>query len=129
MAGSSSMMFDSIPASMPHVKAGRLRVLAVSSGHRMALLPDVPTVAESGVKGFAADNVFGIMAPRGTPPQALAVLTKAVRAAVEAPDVRQRLQEQGVELRFTPAEEFGKVVDQEFSTWGKVVERAHVKLQ
>ena len=129
MAGSSSMMFDSIPASMPHVKAGKLRVLAVASGKRIAMLPDVPTVAESGIKGFAADNVFGLMAPKGTPPDALAVLTKAVRAAVESPDLRQRLQDQGVELRFTPAPEFAKLVDEEFGTWGKAVQQANVKLQ
>jgi tripartite-type tricarboxylate transporter receptor subunit TctC len=129
MAGSASMMFDSIPASMPHVKSGRLRVLAVASSHRLAMLPDVPTVAESGLQGFGADNVYGVMVPKGTPPQVIAVLNRAVRAAVDAPDVRQRLQEQGVELRYTPADEFAKVVDQEFRTWGKVVEQAKVKLE
>jgi tripartite-type tricarboxylate transporter receptor subunit TctC len=129
MAGSSSMMFDSIPASMPHVKAGKLRVLAVASNHRVAMLPDVPTVAESGLQGFGADNVYGLMVPRGTPPQAIAALNRAVRAALEAPDVRQRLQEQGVELRYTPAEDFTKVVDHEFQTWTKVVEQAKVKLE
>ncbi len=129
IAGSSSMMFDSIPASMPHVKAGKLRVLAVASNHRLAMLPDVPTVAESGLQGFGADNVYGVMVPKGTPPQAIAALTRAVRAAVDAPDVRQRLQEQGVELRYTPADEFAKVVDQEFRTWSKVVEQAKVKLE
>ena len=129
IAGSSSMMFDSIPASMPHVKAGKLRVLAVASNHRVAMLPDVPTVAESGLQGFGADNVYGLMVPKGTPPQAIAALNRAVRAAVEAPDVRQRLQEQGVELRYTPAEDFTKVVDHEFQTWTKVVEQAKVKLE
>jgi tripartite-type tricarboxylate transporter receptor subunit TctC len=129
MAGSSSMMFDSIPASMPHVKSGKLRVLAVASSRRMAMLPEVPTVAESGMPGFAADNVFGIMAPRGTPPQAIAVLARAVRTALDSAELRQRLQDQGVELRYTPAEEFSKVVDQEFRTWGKAVEQAKVKLE
>ena len=129
MSGSSSMMFDSIPASMPHVKAGKLRILAVSSGQRMAMLPDIPTVAESGIKGFSADNVFGIMAPKGTPPAQLATLAKAVRAAVENPALRERLQQQGVQLRFTPAAEFGKLVESEFRTWGQAVEHAKVKLQ
>jgi tripartite-type tricarboxylate transporter receptor subunit TctC len=129
MAGSSSMMFDSIPASMPHVKAGKLRVLAVASSKRVGLMPDVPTVAESGIPGFSADNVFGILAPKGTPPAAIAVLGKAVREAVENPELRQRLQQQGVELRFTPAPEFGKLVESEFRTWGKAVEDAKVKLQ
>jgi tripartite-type tricarboxylate transporter receptor subunit TctC len=129
MAGSSSMMFDSIPASMPHVKAGKLRVLAVASSRRMAMLPEVPTVAESGLRGFAADNVFGIVVPRGTPPAAIAGLAKAIRAAVEAPELRQRMQEQGVELRFAPADEFAKLIDQEFRTWGKAVEQAKVRLE
>jgi tripartite-type tricarboxylate transporter receptor subunit TctC len=128
MAGSSSMMFDSIPASMPHVKAGKLRVLAVASSKRVGLMPDVPTVAESGIPGFSADNVFGILAPKGTPPAAIAVLGKAVREAVENPELRQRLQQQGVELRFTAAAEFGKLVESEFRTWGKAVEDANVKL-
>jgi tripartite-type tricarboxylate transporter receptor subunit TctC len=129
MSGSSSMMFDSIPASMPHVKSGKLRVLAVASSRRMSMLPDVPTLEESGLKGVAADNVFGLMVPKGTPPAAIEALTRAVRAAVEAPDLRQRMQEQGVELRFTPGGEFAKVVEQEFRTWGKVVEQAKVKLE
>ncbi|MBA2960766.1 MULTISPECIES: Bug family tripartite tricarboxylate transporter substrate binding protein [Ramlibacter] len=129
MSGSSSLMFDSIPASMPHVKAGKLRVLAVASSRRMAMLPDVPTVAESGLRGFSADNVFGVVAPKGTPPQVLATLQRAVRAAVEAPELRQRLQDQGVELRFSAPDEFGKTIEQEFRTWGQVVERAKVRLE
>ncbi len=129
MAGSASMMFDSIPASMPHVKSGKLRVLAVASSKRMAMLPDVPTVDESGVKGFAADNVFGLVAPKGTPPAALAALAKAVRSAVESPELRQRMQEQGVELRYTPADEFGKLIGDEFRTWGRAVEQAKVRLE
>jgi tripartite-type tricarboxylate transporter receptor subunit TctC len=129
MAGSSSMMFDSIPASMPHVKAGKLRILAVASTRRMAMLPDVPTVAESGLRGFAADNVFGVMVPKGTPPAAIAALTRSLRAAVENPELKQRMQEQGVELRFAPADEFAKVVDQEFRTWGRAVEQAKVRLE
>ena len=128
MAGTASMMFDSIPASMPHVKSGRLRVLAVASSKRVGLLPNVPTVAESGVKGFEANNVFGISAPRGTPPAVIATLAKALQAAIDAPDLKQRMQNQGVELKFTPAAEFGQVIEQEFRTWGKAVEMANVKL-
>jgi tripartite-type tricarboxylate transporter receptor subunit TctC len=129
VSGRASMMFDSIPASMPQVKAGKLRVLAVSSGHRVAMLPEVPTVAEAGVKGFSADNVFGVMAPKGTPPQAIAALEKAIRVAVESPELRKILQEQGVELRYTPAAPFGKLVDAEFRTWGRAVQQANVRLQ
>jgi tripartite-type tricarboxylate transporter receptor subunit TctC len=128
LSGRSSLMFDSIPASMPHVKAGRLRVLAVASSRRLAVLPDVPTIAEAGVN-FSADNHFGLMVPKGTPPQVIATLARAVRAAVESPDLKQRLLEQGVELRYTPAEEYTKVIDEEFRTWGKVVQQAKVRLE
>jgi tripartite-type tricarboxylate transporter receptor subunit TctC len=128
MSGSSSMMFDSLPASMPHVKSGRLRVLAVASGKRLSLLPNVPTVEESGVKGFEANNVFGISAPKGTPAAIMTTLSKAIQTAVGSPELKQRMQDQGVELKFTPADEFGRMVEQEFRTWGKAVEMAKVKL-
>lgn len=128
MAGTSSMMFDSIPASMPHVKSGKLRVLAVASGKRVAMLPNVPTVEESGVKGFEANNLFGFSAPKGTPPAVIATLAKAIQSALSSPELVQRMQEQGVELKFTPAAEFGVMVEQEFRAWGKAVEAAKVKI-
>jgi tripartite-type tricarboxylate transporter receptor subunit TctC len=129
MAGSSSMMFDSIPASMPHVKSGKLRVLAVASSKRVGLLPAVPTVSEAGLKGFEANNVFGISAPKGTPAPVLATLARAIQTALNSPELRQRMQDQGVELKYTPAEEFGPIIEQEFRTWGKAVEMAKVKLE
>ena len=129
IAGSSSMMFDSIPASMPHVKSGKLRVLAVASSKRVAVLPNVPTVDESGIKGFEANNLFGISAPKGTPPAVIAILANAIQAALNSPELKQRMEAQGVELKFTPAEEFGRMVEQEFRTWGKAVEMAKVKLE
>ena len=128
IAGTSSMMFDSIPASMPHVKSGKLRVLAVASSKRVSLLPDVPTVDESGVKGFEANNLFGFSAPRGTPAAVIATLSKALQAALSSADLQQRMQEQGVELKFTPGPEFGAMAEQEFRAWGKAVEAAKVKL-
>ena len=128
MAGTSSMMFDSIPASMPHVKSGKLRVLAVASSKRVAMLPNVPTVDESGVKGFEANNLFGFSAPKGTPPAVIATLAKAIQSALASPELNQRMQEQGVDLKFTPAAEFGALIDQEFRAWGKAVEAAKVKL-
>ena len=128
MSGISSMMFDSIPASMPHVKSGKLRVLAVASSKRVSLLPQVPTVEESGVKGFEANNLFGISAPKGTPAPVLAKLAKAIQTALSSPDMKERMQAQGVELKFTSGEEFGPLVEREFRIWGKAVEMAKVKL-
>lgn len=128
IAGSSAMMFDSIPASMPHVKAGKLKVLAVASGKRVSSLPDVPTVQEAGVPGFEANNLFGFVVPKGTPAPAIKALSAAIQSAVAAPGMREAMEAQGVELKFTPAPEFGKMMEQEFNTWGKVVETAKVKL-
>jgi tripartite-type tricarboxylate transporter receptor subunit TctC len=128
MAGTSSMMFDSIPASMPHVKSGKLRVLAVASGKRVAMLPNVPTVDESGVKGFEANNLFGFSAPKGTPPAVIATLAKAMQSALASPELIQRMLEQGGELKFTPAAEFDVMVEREFRSWGKAVEAAKIKL-
>lgn len=128
IAGSSAMMFDSIPGSMPHVKSGKLRVLAVASGKRVSSLPDIPTVQEAGVPGFEANNLFGFVVPKGTPPAAIKVLSEAIQTAVAAPGLRQSMEAQGVELKFTPPEEFGKMISQEFSVWGKVVEEAKIKL-
>ncbi len=128
ISGISNMMFDSIPASMPHVKSGKLRVLAVASSKRMSLLPNVPTVDESGVKGFEANNLFGISAPKGTPAPVLAKLAKAIQSSLSSPDLKERMQAQGVELKFTSGEEFGPLIEREFRIWGKAVEMAKVKL-
>jgi tripartite-type tricarboxylate transporter receptor subunit TctC len=128
MAGTSSMMFDSIPASMPHVKSGRLRVLAVASGKRVSSLPDVPTVDESGLKGFEANNLFGLTAPKGTPPAIIATLARAIQSVLASPELRKHMEEQGVELNYTPPDEFGAMIEQEFRTWGKAVEAAKIKL-
>ena len=128
ISGSSTMMFDSIPASMPHVKSGKLKVLAVASSKRIGLLPNVPTVDESGLAGFEANNVFGITAPQGTPPAVLATLTKAIQIALSSPELIQRMQSQGVDLKFKSANEFSTTIAHEFGTWGKAVETARVKL-
>ena len=128
ISGSSTMMFDSIPASMPHVKSGKLRVLAVASSKRMSLLPQVPTVDEGGLTGFEANNVFGVAVPKGTSPAVLATLTKAIQIALSSPELIQRMQSQGVDLKFTPASEFSTTIAHEFATWGKAVATARVKL-
>ena len=128
MAGRSSMMFDSIPASMPHVKSGKLRVLAVASGKRVGLLPDVPTVDEAGVKGFEANNLFGVYAPKGVPASVIATLAQAIEGVLASQELRQRLQAQGVELHYSPPAEFGRQVELEFRNWSKLIETARIKL-
>jgi tripartite-type tricarboxylate transporter receptor subunit TctC len=128
MAGRASMMFDSIPASLPHVKSGKLRVLAVASSRRVSSLPDVPTVEEAGVKGFRADNLFGVYAPRGTPSAIVATLAQAIEGVLAQPDLKQQLQAQGVELRFSPSAEFANLAEHEFRNWGRLIEAAKIRL-
>lgn len=128
ISGASAMMFDSIPASMPHVKSGKLKVLAVASSKRVNSLPDIPTVQEAGVSGFEANNLFGFVVPAGTPTNAIATLSKGIERALADPLLLKSMEAQGVELKFTPADEFGKMISQEFAVWGDVATKAKIKL-
>ena len=127
--GTSVMMFDSIPGSMPLVQAGKLKFLAVASGRRISTLPDVPTVAEAGVQGFEADNWFGFVAPKGTPQEAIDVLSAAVQKVVSQPELVKQISSQGAELRYLPPAELDKLIRQEHETWAKVVKDAKVQVQ
>jgi tripartite-type tricarboxylate transporter receptor subunit TctC len=127
--GSSSMMFDSIPGSMPLVQAGKLKFLAVASTTRVTLLPDVPTMAEAGVKGVEANNLFGFTAPKGTPKEALETIENALKKVLASPDLKKSLAAQGAELIYTPAEPFGQMIRQEHKTWADVVSAAKVTVE
>lgn len=129
IAGNSSMMFLSGPNAMPHVKAGRLRVLAVAGNERLPTLPNVPTVDEGGVKGFEANNLFGFNVPKGTPAAAIAVLTRSIAAALAAPDVRQRLEAQGLIPKYSSPEEFGLMTENDFKILEAIVKSAKIKLE
>jgi tripartite-type tricarboxylate transporter receptor subunit TctC len=128
MAGRSAMMFDSIPASLPQVKAGKLRLLAVASQHRVPSLPDTPTLAEAGIKDFGVDNYFGLDAPKGTPAQVVAELSAAVKTALNSPEFIAAMDAQGVQIKFTPAGDFGKTIGSEMTGWAKVAQAAKVKI-
>jgi len=127
--GTSVMMFDSIAGSMPLVRAGKLKFLAVASGSRIATLPDVPTVAEAGVPGFEADNWFGFVAPKGTPQQAIDALRAAVEKAVSQPDLAKQLAAQGTELRYLGPAELQSLIRKEHDTWAEVIKNAKVQVQ
>ncbi|WP_144634252.1 Bug family tripartite tricarboxylate transporter substrate binding protein [Bordetella genomosp. 13] len=128
-SGSSAMMFDSLPSSMPLVSGGKLRYLAVASKARVSLLPDVPTLAEAGVPGVAADNLFGFVAPKGTPPEAVRTLSRALRKVLAQPDLKAALAQQGAELQFTDADELRKAIAQEREVWSGVVKEFNVQPQ
>ena len=129
LGGQVQMMFDNMPSSLPHVKAGKLRALGVTSAARSPALPEVPTIAEAGVPDYDATSWFGIQAPAGTPEPVVARLQGAIVQALGEPEMRQRMADLGAEpVGDTPAE-FGRFIAAEIAKWAKVVNDAGVKLE
>ena len=121
LAGRIQYMFATIPSVMPHIVAGRLRPLAVSSAKRSRSLPEVPTVAEKGFPGFEAGSWFGFFAPKGTPEAVVAQLNKAVNEILDQPLIEKQLIREGADpVGGTPAQ-FAQFVQREHDKWQKVV--------
>jgi tripartite-type tricarboxylate transporter receptor subunit TctC len=121
--------FEFIAPALAQIKAGALKPLAVTSSHRFSGLPDVPTVAESGVAGYDASAWNGIAAPAKTPRAIVERLSKEVNAAVASPEVKQRLHGLGVEARGSTPEEFRAFLVSEIGKWKDVIERAKIPKQ
>ena len=121
IGGQIDFMFTTIPGVLPHVKAGSLRALAVTSPERSSAMPDVPTMAESGLPGFQAVSWHGIVAPAGTPDAVVARLNQALTGALAAPEVKQRLMEEGARASGVNTAEFGKFIQTEMGAWAKAV--------
>jgi tripartite-type tricarboxylate transporter receptor subunit TctC len=120
------VMFDNLPGSMAHIKAGTLRALGVTAGKRAQALPDVPTIGET-VTDYEAVVWYGIVAPKGTPPEVVDTLNTAVNAVLADPTLKARLAELGGEpMPMTPAE-FGKLLADETEKWAKVVKFSGAK--
>jgi tripartite-type tricarboxylate transporter receptor subunit TctC len=121
LSGQVQIMFDNMPSILPHIKAGKLRALAVTTEKRSAQLPDTPTVGDT-VKGYEASAWFGMGVPIKTPPDVIATLNKAITEVLADPKMKARLAELGgTEMGGTPAD-FGKIVASETEKWRKVVE-------
>jgi len=120
--------FDNIITTLPLVKGGKLRALAVSTGQRSKVAPDIPTLAESGVPGFDATAWFGLFAPAGTPRDVILRLNREVAEAVKDPAVSEKLLQLGAEPASTTPEQFDAFFRGEVSKWGKVVRQAQIKL-
>jgi tripartite-type tricarboxylate transporter receptor subunit TctC len=120
------VMFDNLPGSMAHIKAGTLRALGVTAGKRAQALPDVPTIGET-VPGYEAVIWYGIVAPKGTPPEVVDTLNTAVNAVLADPQLKARLAALGGEpMPMTPAQ-FGKLIADETEKWAKVVKFSGAK--
>jgi tripartite-type tricarboxylate transporter receptor subunit TctC len=127
IAGTVHVMFDNMPSSLPHIQAGKLRALGVTTAKRSDSLPNVPTVGET-VAGYEASAFFGMGAPKNTPREIIAVLNKTINEALADAKVKARLAELGGILIPGTPEDFGKVVAGETEKWAKVVKDANVKL-
>ena len=121
-------MFAVLSSSIEHVRASKLRALAVGTATRAAVLPDVPTVAEF-VPGYEASFWTGIAAPKGMPPEIIDKLNKAVNAALEDPQVKGRLAEWGATALAGSPADFAKFVADETEKWGKVISAANIKAE
>lgn len=126
IAGQLQAMFDSLPAVLPHAKAGKVRVLAVSTAQRVPQLPDVPTVAESGVAGFDALGWLGIVAPRGMDPAIRDRLNADLKTVLADDAVKTRLTNLGMIVIGSSAPEFGRFIDSELTKWGSVIKAAGI---
>jgi tripartite-type tricarboxylate transporter receptor subunit TctC len=129
VAGQIQMVFTGAPALVPMVRAGKLRAIAVSSPKRLDLLPDVPTLAESGVKGlegFEADQWYGLVAPAGTPAAVIQELNQVVNANLSTPDVVGRLKSEGATATPTSPEGFAQLIQREIKRWRPVVMNAKI---
>ena len=115
------------PAAMGLVKAGRIKFLASAGAKRSALLPDVPTMAESGLPGVVMTNWYSVMSVGGTPKPILDALYKELTRAVNAPDMRERLANAGLEPAPTTPEQFRKIIAAELARWVRVMKEAHIK--
>ena len=129
MAGQVSVMWDNLPASMPYIKAGRLRAIAVTTSARYPGLPNVPTIAESGVPGYEASAWFGMVAPAATPREIIARLNTEVNRAINLPDMKERFAQQGATPAPGTADEFSALIRTEIVKWGKVVKASGAKVE
>jgi tripartite-type tricarboxylate transporter receptor subunit TctC len=129
MAGQVSVMWDNLPASMPYIKAGRLRAIAITTAARYPGLPELPTVAESGVPGFEASAWFGVVAPAATPREIVARLNTEINRAVSLPDMKERFAQQGATPAPGAPEEFAAWIRAEVTKWGKVVKASGAKVE
>ena len=128
LANEVQMSFTPIAVGMPHAKAGRLRALASGGLQRSAAIPDVPTIAESGLPGFEVIGWWGMLAPSKTPRAVVMLLNREVRAVLEVPDVRRSLMDQGMDPAGGSPEEFGVLIRADMEKWGDVGKRLGVKL-
>ena len=127
IGGQVQAYFDNTPNVLPHIKAGKIRALAVTSARRFPLTPDLPTVAESGVPGYEVAVWFGTVAPTGTPREVVLKINAEINRILTLPEVKERFNAGGIEIVGGTPEAFGALIRKETATWAKVVKDANIK--
>ena len=128
LAGQVDLAFDGLGSSAAQIKSGKLRPLAVTTGKRSALLPDVPTAAEAGVKGYELTTWYAVWAVKGTPQPIVDKMYQEIAKALQSPEIKLVWDGQGAALGGMPPAEFAALVKQEIASWGKVVKDANIKI-
>ena len=128
LGGEVSVYMSSIQPAMPMLKAGRVRALGVTSSKRIATLPDVPTIAETGLPGYEVTNWYGVMAPAGLPKDLLTKIHADLVKAMKQPDVQQRFQAEGGDATPNTPEQFAAFIRNEITKWGKAVRESGAKV-
>jgi len=126
VGGRINMIFASLSSSIPHVKSGRIRALAVTTLKRSAIVPDLPTVAESGIPGYEVNNWYAMVAPAKTPKAVIARLNRELVTILNDPEIKRRLVAHGVEAAPSTPEALGKYMKSEFEKWGKLIAEAGI---
>ena len=129
LAGTVTVFFDSIPSSLPQVRAGKLRGIAVASSRRSPVLPDLPTLSEAGLTGFAADSWFGIMVPAGTPREIVAKLNNDVIKGLDSQEVKDIISRQGGLIMGSTPEQMAAQIRGDREKWGRVVRESGAKIE
>ncbi len=129
MGGHIQFLFPSIPASVAHVRSGKLVALGVTTLQRAGALPDVPTINEAGVAGYEVSGWYGVIGPAGLPQSVVARLNKEINAILQTPETRKQLSSEGADPRTGTPEEFGAAMANDLQKWAKVVAAAGIKIK
>jgi tripartite-type tricarboxylate transporter receptor subunit TctC len=127
MGGQVTLMFGSLPTLMPQVRAGKLRALAVTTAQRSSAAPDLPTLIESGLRGFDVPSWYGALVPAGTPPATVARIQQEIAAIVTAPETRAALEAQGLFPVASKPDAFAAQIRRETATWARIIQEAGIR--
>jgi tripartite-type tricarboxylate transporter receptor subunit TctC len=129
VAGNVQIIFSTVSTAIGQIKSGRIRALAMTGTKRFVLMPELPTIAEAGVPGFAVNNWYGVFVPAGTPKEIVARLNTEIVKILQTPDAKQRLLESGIDATPSTQEQFAAYIQAETKKWAKVVKDANIKIE